>query len=485
MTSTPLPTAHAITSALTEGRTTATAMARAILEASKRAGKQRPNLDPFVAIDEARVLAEAARADARYASKQTLGPLDGVPIGVKDHVDVEGYVTRNGASWMPDVPCQADAPIVAQLRAAGAVIVGKLHQHELGLGATGINMHYPVPRNPHDARHAPGGSSSGSGAAVALGLMPVAVAADGGGSIRIPASLCGVFGLKPTFGRTSRTAADLDPGTLAVAGPIASSVADLDLFLRATSAFDPRDASMISAPPLDLAALDRARKGEGRPLRIGIVAGEVEDADASIGRAFERALSDPALGRLLERVEVRIPSLSLARSIGYVTFGVEVAAGHRRHLELHRGRMGLDVRLIMALGERLSGSDFIHAQKHRARLRRDVDAAFAKVDLLVLPTTGCTAPVVRDAAERTGEVDDAGTAKLTRYTFMGNLCGLPAASVPIGVDPASLPIGLQLIGSAFDEATVLRAAYALERAGIAACPVAEHRSDALSALTSR
>ena len=469
-----LPTASSITGALRDQKTTCVSMVRAVIAAARDAASKRPTMSPFTDLDEGLALAEAARADRRYAEGRPLGPLDGVPIGVKDHVDVEGYVTHNGTRWLSEPKCEHDAPVVAQLRAAGAVIVGKLHQHELGLGATGINMHFPTPRNPHDSSRAPGGSSSGSGVAVAMGLVPIAVGADGGGSIRIPSSVNGVFGLKPTFGRLSRRAADLDGGTLAVAGPLASSVEDLDTFLRCTSASDPHDAAMTGAPPLDLAGLDRAKKGEGKKLRVGIVEGELGDADPDVARAFERALSDPAISEGIERVDVSIATMKLARAIGYVTFGVEVAAAHRQHLARYRSKMGYDVRLIMALGERLTGADYLHAQRHRARLRREVDAALREVDLLALPSTACTAPVVRPTAESTGEVDDAVTGKLARYTFMANLCGLPASSIPIGVDSASLPIGLQFVGAAFDEPTVLRACYLLERAGIARCPPAKH-----------
>ena len=471
---TPLPTVASIGARFRAGTSSPTSLVRAIVAAA-RAARGEPNRDPFVDVDETRALADAARCDERLRTGHARSALEGIPIGVKDHVDVEGYATRNGARWTPSVVATADAPIVAQLRAAGAVVVGKLHQHELGLGATGINMHFATPRNPHHSSHCPGGSSSGSGVAVAMGLVPLAVAADGGGSIRIPASLNGVFGLKPTFGRISRTAADLDGGTLAVAGPIASCVADLDTFLRHTSGPDPRDASMRDAPALDLEALERARRGADAPLRIGVVDGELRDADPSVAGAFDRALAAAERARVLVRVALRVPTIATARAIGYVTFGVEVAAAHRGDLARHRAEMGLDVRLIMALGERLTGRDFLQMQRHRARLRRDVDAALRDVDLLAMPSTACTAPPVRPGAEETGEVDDVATAKLARYTFLANLCGLPACSLPIATDDRGLPIGLQLVGAAFDEPAVLRAMYALEREGIAACPEAAGR----------
>jgi aspartyl-tRNA(Asn)/glutamyl-tRNA(Gln) amidotransferase subunit A len=469
-----LPTSKAIVARYRDGSITPSSLVKTIADAA-RSMRGKPNRDPFVALDVERALRDAEESEKRWKANTPRSELEGVPIAVKDHVDVEGYATRNGARWTPDAKKIADAPYIAQLRAAGAVVVGKLHQHELGLGATGINPHFPAPRNPHDIERAPGGSSSGSGAAVAAGLVPIAIGADGGGSIRIPSSLNGVFGIKPTFGRVSRTAADLDGGTLAVAGPLASSVADLDLALRHGSAIDPRDRSMDHAPPLDLAALDRAKRMEPRKIRLGIVSGELSDADPDVAAAFERALTSKEIQDVFERVDVSIPTMHLARTVGYVTFGVEVAAGHRSDLNKHRESMGLDVRLLLALGERITGDRFLHSQRHRARLRRDVDAALRKVDLLVLPSTACTAPKIHPEAERGGEVDDAVTSKLARYTFMANLCGLPASSSPIGVDRSGLPIGLQFVGAAFDEPTVLHAMYVLERAGIAACPPAKNK----------
>jgi aspartyl-tRNA(Asn)/glutamyl-tRNA(Gln) amidotransferase subunit A len=469
-----LPTVQSVEAALIARKTTSVELTRAVIDAARRAGRGSPNKNPFVAIDEKLALAAAAEADARRAAGKPLSAMDGVPIAVKDEIDVAGLPTRKGTSYMSDAPKREDAFLVTRLRRAGAVIVGKVHQHENGLGATGINPNCPVPRNPHHDGHAPGGSSSGCGAAVAAGLVPIAIGADGGGSIRIPASFCGVFGIKPTLGRTSRGGTGFDQGTLAVAGPLASSVADLELFLRLTSDIDPRDAAMSIAPELDRAALDRAKDVSGK-LRVGVVPGDLTDADPAIAKAVQNAIE----GLQAEIVEVRIPLLPLARAIGYVTFGVECASSLRDDLAKHRHRMGHDIRLLMALGERLSGAHFLHAQRLRARLRREVNEALRHCDVLLFPSTGCTAPRIRNGAETTGEVDDSTTQKATRYTFMGNLTGLPAASLPIGVDEAKMPIGLQLVGAAFEEATVLRAAYAFERAGIAKCPDARDQLNVL------
>lgn len=472
-----LPTIDSVARALRDRKASSVELTKAVIEAARAAGRGSPNKNPFVAIDEKLAYKSAAEADARRAAGNVVGVLDGVPIAIKDEIDVAGLPTRKGTSYISDAPKIEDAFLVAALRRAGAVIVGKLHQHENGIGATGINPNSPVPRNPHNQDHAPGGSSSGPAAAVAAGLVPLAVGGDGGGSIRIPSAFCGVFGIKATLGRTSRIGTGFDQGTLAMAGPIASCVADLELYLRLTSGIDLRDRAMELAPELDVAALDRARDVGGKKLRLGVVPGELAAADPAIGSAVQRAID--ALRDQVEIVEVRIPTLPLAVSIGYVMFGVECASSLRDDLAKYRSRMGYDIRLLMALGERLSGTYFLHAQRLRARLRREVNDALRQCDVLVFPSTACTAPRIRPGAESTGEVDDATTQKITRYTFMGNLTGLPAASIPIGVDEAKLPIGLQLVGAAFEEATVLRAAYAFERAGIAKCPDAR---DQLSVL---
>jgi len=469
-----LPSVKSVEAALAARKASSVELTRAVIDAARKAGRGSPNRNPFVAIDEKLALKAAAEADTRRAAGRPLSMLDGVPIAVKDEIDVAGLPTRKGTSYMSDAPKSEDSFLVEGLRRGGAVIVGKVHQHENGLGATGINPNSPVPRNPHNNDHAPGGSSSGCGAAVAAGLVPLAIGADGGGSVRIPASFCGVFGIKPTLGRVSRTGTGFDQGTLAVAGPFASNVADLDLFLRLVSGIDPRDPAMSIAPELDRAALDRA-KDQGGKLRVGVVPGELNDADGAIQQAVQSAVE----GLGAELVEVRIPLLPMARAIGYVTFGVECASSLRDDLAKYRNKMGYDIRLLMALGERLSGAYFLHAQRLRARLRREVNEALRQCDVLVFPSTACTAPKIRNGAESTGEVDDASTQKITRYTFMGNLTGLPAASVPIGVDENRMPIGLQLVGAAFDEANVLRAAYALERAGIAKCPDAKNQLSVL------
>ena len=413
--------------------------------------------------EQARRAADAATA--RYASGQALGVFDGIPMVVKDEVDVAGLPTRAGTVYRPAVPAARDATAVARLRDAGAVIVGKSVQHELGLGATGISPHEALtPRNPHDPRCAPGGSSSGSAVAVALGAVPVAVASDGGGSVRIPASLCGVWGLKPTFGRIPNTGDDNLDGTVGHLGPIARSVEAMEKFLRVTAGDDGRCPVSHGSPPLDLAALDGASSRDLKGLRIGVDPNEWADADPTIAFTCREAL------RTLEKQgavlrDVTLPLGRHAGAIGFVTMVVESARGHAEEYRRHRDQMALDVRLTLAIGKQISAVEHQKAQLLRRRLRLQLAALLGEVDLYATPTVAISAPRVRHRAERAGEADQAVTNDLVRFTFLGNLTGLPALTAPVGVQGARMPVGLQLMARPWDEATLLAAAYGLERAG--------------------
>ncbi len=464
------PDAAALVAAYRERRATPAEVVERCLVAARDAASKSPSHAAFRVIDE-RGAREAARASTeRWARGEPSGPLDGVPVGVKDEVDVEGLATRSGTAFMPDAPARHDATVVARLRAAGAVIVGKTAQHELGIGATGISPHDALtPRNPHRPTHAPGGSSSGSAVAVALGLVPLAVGTDAGGSIRIPSALCGVFGLKPTWGRVPNTGDANLGGTLGHVGPLARSTADLATFLSVASGDDGRDPIARGASKLSPEALSAALAEGARGLHIGVDELEWSAADpavASAGREALRALEKE--GAVVRAVHV--PLARHAPAMGFVVMLGEAAATHAVDYERHRDRMGYDVRMALAVGRRMRAGELTHAQILRQRLRRQMNAAFAHVDLVATPTTAMTAPPVRPGAERTGEADQPTTNGLVRYTYLGNLTGLPAATAPVGVDGSGLPIGLQLYARAWDEAMALRALAALERAGVATAP---------------
>ncbi len=459
-----MKTVASLTDDFLQGRRTPSQHLERVLDAVRSAASRTPAHAAFRQLDEVRAREAARAASERYANGTPLGPLDGVPVGVKDEVDMEGLPTLSGTTWMPRLPCAKDATVVARLRAAGAVLVGKTVQHELGIGATGISPHETrTPRNPHDPARAPGGSSSGSAVAVALGLVPLAIGTDAGGSIRIPASLCGVWGLKPTYGRIPITGDTNLGGTVGHVGPIARCVNDLALFVQTTAGADGADAFASGVPPFEHARLDALYSRGARGLRVGVDEREWADASDDVRERCRDAL------RALERdgakvVHVSVPMARHAQALGYLTMIGEAGALHGGDWEHHRHAMAWDVRLALALGRRFRASEFVHAQVLRQRLRRELAAALTAVDLWATPTTAITAPPVRAAAEVTGEADQPTINALVRYTFIGNLTGLPAGTAPVATDPAGLPIGLQLIGRAWDELSVLRGLHALERA---------------------
>jgi Asp-tRNA(Asn)/Glu-tRNA(Gln) amidotransferase A subunit family amidase len=320
-----------------------------------------------------------------------------------------------------------------------------------------------MPRNPHALDHVAGGSSTGSGVAVATGLVPFALGADGGGSIRIPAALCGVFGIKPTWGRISRWG-DLSGGTVAHVGPLASSTLDLARCLEASSGPDPNDTQTWLAPPREPGSFVRALSRGVRGLRVGVVESEWADASAPVARAGREAL------RVLEKegailVDVRVELAKWAAPAGYLAIGMEARAAHR-DLIARGARFSADLAISYVVLGQMSANEYLEAQRLRSGLRVEVARAFRDVDLLGLPSAATTAARVTDAEFEGGFLDARALDALCRFMFLGNLTGLPALSAPVGLEGA-LPIGVQLVGDAWDEATVLAASAQLERTGAA------------------
>lgn len=429
-------------------------------------GSRRPTMNVLVSKDAEAALRDARASEERWERGEALGPFDGVPFVVKDQQDVEGLSTRLGSRCEPDAPRKADATIVRRLREAGAIVLGKTVLTEWGMSPIGANANYAMPHNVHDPNRAAGGSSTGSAVAVALGLCPFATGGDGGGSIRIPAALNGVFGIKPTFGRVSRAGDDFI-GTVAHAGPIASSTEDLALFLD-TVAKERCEADRLTqiapAPPEGGfgALLGAGVKG----LRIGIDEEDWADADEAVARACREAL------RALERegarlVDIRIPLARHAAKIGYLTIGPEALASLRHHWLERRHLINDDVRLSFAVLSGITAPEQIDAQRLRAGLRQEVAEVLRQVDVVALPTTAITAPRYTEADGQMSFSDPIALDGLCRYAFLGNLTGLPAGTAPVGFDAEGLPIGLQILGDAWDEATVLAVLAHLERTEVA------------------
>jgi aspartyl-tRNA(Asn)/glutamyl-tRNA(Gln) amidotransferase subunit A len=445
-------------------KTTPREVVDSALVAARALAARRPSVGPLMeSVDEV-ARREADASTERWKRGAPLGPLDGVPVVIKEEMAIRGLPTRAGSDLTDATPASEDAACVAKLRAAGAIVLGQTPMTEYGMNPLGFNPKRTMPRNPHATDHVAGGSSTGSAVAVATGLVPLAMGGDGGGSIRIPAALCGVFGIKATWGRLSKRG-DLFGGTVAHVGPLASSTLDLARCLETTSGRDPGDLQTELAPPTEPGSFVRALGRGVRGMRIGVVETEWADASPGLSRAGHEAL------RALEKegatlVDVRLELARWAAPAGYLAIGMESFASHRE-LWAEKAAFNGDLAVSYATLGEMSATEYTHSQRVRSGLRAEIARAFGDVDLLALPTTGTTAARVTDAEFDGGFLDARALDSCCRFTFLGNLTGLPALTAPIGLDEARLPLALQLVGDAWDEATVLAAAAHLERIGAA------------------
>jgi Asp-tRNA(Asn)/Glu-tRNA(Gln) amidotransferase A subunit family amidase len=453
--------AHDFTLAYARGAYTPVDVAARFARALAASDAASPPLRAMIATNADDLMTQARESADRYATGNTLGPLDGVPVAVKDELDQLPYPTTIGTRFAGRAPARADATAVARLRAAGALLVGKTNMHEIGLGVTGLNPHHGTARNPYETDRMTGGSSSGSAAAVAAGLCPIALGADAGGSIRIPAALCGVVGLKPTFGRVSERGAAPICWSLAHVGPLAATARDAALCYLTIAGIDPLDPNTHRQPEPDLRAFDDADDGSLASLRIGVYRAWYSDADADVVAACNAALAQFAARGATVR-DVDIAEIHLVRPAHAVTIAVEMATAFAEQYRTDRCAFGLDVRLSLLLAHHLAPTDYVHAQRLRRRVGAHVARALEDVDVLVTPTTACTAPLVPADALATGEANFATLDRLMRFVTLANLTGLPAISFPAGYDAKGLPIGMQLIAHPWREDVLLRFAHAAE-----------------------
>ena len=406
---------------------------------------------------------EAARAaEARVLAGDPLGPLHGVPYGPKDLYATKGIRTTGGSTILGDFVPEADATVVARLAAAGMIVLGKLNMHEFAYGPEGLNGHYGDVWNPWDAgtHRVAGGSSSGSGAAVAAGVCPAALGSDTGGSIRIPASLSGITGIKPTYGRVSRSGVLPLAWSMDHCGPMARTARDCALLLGAMAGYDPADASTSVLPVPDYAA---ALTGDVKGLRVGVLrahftdvaAPEVRQAVEAAAKALEQA------GATLD--EVNLDDVALVPAASFAIVAAEALAYHAPWLRTRSGDYQPDVRERLRAGVVVSAAHYLRAQALRARVRAAVDRALARRDVLLAPATPIAAPALGQQEARLGDGPSDVRSALIRFTRPFNFTGHPAISLPCGFTPAGLPVGLQLVGRPFDEAMVLRAADAYQR----------------------
>jgi len=446
--------AHAseIAAAVTDGHTSASAVVRAALA---RIAADNPVLNAFTAVLEDRALAKARAIDAARLAGHPLGALAGVPFAVKNLFDVAGLPTLAGSKINRErAPAPRDATLIARLEANGAVLVGALNMGEYAYDFTGENVHYGPSRNPHDVARMTGGSSGGSGGAVAGGLVPLALGSDTNGSIRVPASLCGVFGLKPTYGRLSRAHTFPFVASLDHLGPLARSTRDLALAYDAMQGHDGDD-PVCAARSVEPVAPEIARGSEG--LRIAIAGGYFR---AGVFPEAQNALARVAAA-LGAATEIELPQAKRARAAAYVITAAEGGALHLARLRARAHDFDPAVRDRLIAGAMIPAALVTKAQKFRRWYREQVLALFADVDAVLAPATPCAAPlIVLDGVEL------AVRANLGLYTQPISFIGLPVVAVPVPLEP--MPIGVQIIAAPWREDVALRVAYALEQAGAVA-----------------
>ncbi|RYZ43670.1 MAG: amidase [Myxococcaceae bacterium] len=452
-------TVAAFARAYRDGGTEPLAVARKLNEAIERLDGGADRLGLFIARKPDEVLRAAEASGERWRAGRPLSVLDGVPVVLKDEVDLAGFPTTLGTTFRTEV-IAADSTVAARLKAAGAVILGKANMNEIGINPIGLNPHHGAARNPWNRGHITGGSSSGSGAVVAAGLCPLSIGADGGGSIRIPAALCGIVGLKATWGRIPETGVPPLCWNVAHVGPMGLTVDDVAAMYAILSGPDGHDVVARQQPAHHLSGYE---DGALNGIRLGICTPHFEDADPDVVarcREAVRALTDAGA----TVVEIPPPDLNTVLWTHSCIILSEMTEAMLPQLNARASVFGLDSRTNLALGRRFRATDFVHALRHRHRLTRELLSLMAGVDVIITPTTASTAPAIPEATLPAGESNLPVVDALMRFIRLANLTGCPALSVPAGFDRAGLPVGVHLMGRPFEEHLLLRLGRVVERA---------------------
>jgi aspartyl-tRNA(Asn)/glutamyl-tRNA(Gln) amidotransferase subunit A len=430
-----------------------------LVDSYNRSIEAAASLRAYITRPDERGRREAQRAERRMSQGAT-GALLGVPIAVKDLFATKAQRTTVGSRILRDWVPSTDAAVVARLRAAGAIIFGKTNLHEFAYGVSTANPWWGIARNPHDPSRSPGGSSGGSAIAVVAGLCAGALGSDTGGSIRVPASLCGCVGLKPTFGAIPLNGTFPLGWSLDHAGPLTRSVDDAGVLLDVLSGGD---------------AGRKARRASTSGLRVGVLRGSiVKNVQPGVLRQVDAAAA--ALRRRGLRVrDVEIPEMGWTIATQLVTLRAEASALHARWIRSRPRAYGADVRTRLQLGALVAGPDYVLAQRMRDRIRAAMTRVFRDIDLLLLPTTPITAPVIGERTVRWRSGVEPVDGALVRLTAPFNLTGLPALSVPFGA-AAGLPVGVQVVGQWNDETRVLAVGRLIEaEAPTLPCPRGKSR----------
>jgi aspartyl-tRNA(Asn)/glutamyl-tRNA(Gln) amidotransferase subunit A len=421
----------------------------------------RGGLNAFITVLADEALAQAEHTEREIAGGSYRGPLHGIPIAHKDLYYTRGVRTTAGSQVLGDFVPDEDATVVASLKQAGTILLGKLNMHEFAAGGTNDNPHYGACRNPWDLERIPGGSSGGSGAALAAGMCFGATGSDTAGSIRMPSHCCGTSGIKPTYGRVSCFGVVPLSWSLDHPGPMARGIEDCALLLNAIAGFDRRDFASVDRPAEDFT---RDLHLGVRGLRVGVPRTYfTELVQPDVERAWRAAVETLAqLGA--EPVEVDFTQLGIALETGMAIVRAEMAVYHRPWYEQRLEAYGPGLRERFATGQQMPAATYIGAQRARERVRADLYAALDVADVIATPTLPVTATRIGSDQVQIGERSVNIGDQLTRFTYPFNLSGFPAVSVPCGFDRDGLPIGLQLAAGPWQEALLVRVGHAYQQA---------------------
>jgi aspartyl-tRNA(Asn)/glutamyl-tRNA(Gln) amidotransferase subunit A len=421
----------------------------------ERIEKLNPDLNVYLTVLAEGALAAAKAAEQALMRGEAVGPLHGIPIALKDNCEVAGVRMTAGTKFLRDNVSQTDSEVARRLQNAGAILLGKLHMHEWAIGATTRNPHFGPCRNPWDRQRIPGGSSGGSGAAIAADMALAAIGTDTGGSVRIPAALNGISGIRPTVGRVSIRGVVPVSWTFDTVGPMAHHAEDVAHLLQVVAGYDPEEPTSLDVPVPDYFAELRAGVKE---LRIGVAGGHFQtEPEPAVTNAVQNAARIFAdLGAHVEEVVLEGAEEVIDRMSELIL--TDAAAFHKTRMEEKPEDFGQDVMTRLRRGASISGVQYALARQEQRRWQRYIEQIFDRYDLLLAPTCGIGAPLIEES-------DGVETTRLlTRFTYPLNLATVPVISVPCGLTPEGLPISLQIAARHWQEALVLRAAWAYQQA---------------------
>jgi len=443
---------------------TPTDVAKRIITAIEESNAMDPALNIIIQTNKEEIIEMAEASTARYKRNEPLSIFDGIPITAKDEVRVAGYRCYDGAPFLGETieTEETESPVVNKLRKGGAVIIGIANMHQLGMGTTGCNgsrLHGTC-RNPYNTNHFCGGSSSGSGAAVACGMVPMALGVDGGGSIRIPAASCGNVGVKASYGRISNTGLFPFSDTVGHLGPMCNTVRDCAIAYAFTAGPDPLFPPGLGQPPVELKDFENL---DLSGMKIGIDWEYFKHGDSIVVDYCMQAVKFLEDEFKAEVVSINIPELEEARAAHMITITSEFASRAIKMRAEHGDELMQDSQVVLGLVDGLSAVDYIQAQRQKTRSMIAFEKLFKDVDCIITPTMPITMINVEPGAFDTGLLDADFTGKSMRYMFIGNLIGVPSITVPVGYDEKNMPIGLQITTQWWDESTMFRFGHAAEK----------------------